>query len=85
MSKRRPKDPYAGQVYRACTRKTRFLNERMAQKRADEINALEGRKFDSYRCQHCKGWHLTSKVQFDTPSGKRWIDDSQFKPIPESE
>lgn len=85
MSKRKPKDPFTGQLYSGCTRKVPFLNERMAQKRADEIKDADGRTLGTYKCQHCKKWHLTSKVQFETKSGRRWIDDSEFKPVPESE
>lgn len=43
-----------------CGWKRRFESERIANTRAAEPGKNTGATLHTYRCRHCKGWHLTS-------------------------
>ena len=50
--------------YWACERKrTSYVSERSALMAVEEQAAYTDKPLRTYRCQFCKGWHLTSQVQ----------------------
>lgn len=45
----------------ACVAKTRYVSERIANIRAQQVGKARGVKLWSYKCPECKGWHLTKQ------------------------
>lgn len=50
---------------RNCMNKVRYESERIALAKMQYLNAkiADSNLQRAYRCNHCKGWHLTSKNQ----------------------
>lgn len=57
-----------------CSLKVRHASARMAQRKADQIKAEQGKKLFVYRCPFCKDWHLT-KIRPRRPDPR--LDDFQ--------
>lgn len=54
---------YGYKVYRACTRKHRFLDFHSAMKKAIELNRKNGLVLAVYECPFCHGYHLTKQLR----------------------
>lgn len=48
-------------VYRSCTRKSRYKTNQEAQKAARKMSFMYGTEMRSYYCRFCEGYHLTKK------------------------
>lgn len=48
---------------KACESKNRYSSQYEAQQAIDACAAHGTKGLHMYRCQYCKGWHLTSKPQ----------------------
>jgi hypothetical protein len=46
-----------------CHAKVRHASERMANNSAERNQHRTPKRLRSYRCPHCKGWHLTTRAQ----------------------
>lgn len=46
-----------------CVAKTRYVSERIAEIRAQQVGKRRGIRLWSYKCPECKGWHLTKRQQ----------------------
>lgn len=49
-----------------CSMKRRHASQRVAIRAADERKKRTGIALFTYRCPHCKSWHLTRNTQVQT-------------------
>jgi hypothetical protein len=54
----------AGFRPRSCARKDTYASRPLAERAAQHYTAKRGWKLFVYRCERCKGWHLTKHPQF---------------------
>jgi hypothetical protein len=63
-----------------CKSKKKFENKSSADKRCGEINDNDIEAFlRVYKCNACRGYHLTSKTESDQKKIRKFILDSQVK------
>lgn len=48
--------------FKMCKKKHPYESERIARKKADEVEALYGNKLRVYKCDICKKYHFTKRV-----------------------
>ena len=46
----------------ACQGKTRFTSMRLAMDQAHRLSHKNGRKFNTYHCRECDGFHVGSRI-----------------------
>lgn len=49
-------------VERSCTRKRRYLSKKAAKDEAKRVSSTRhGHPITVYKCEHCDGWHLSTR------------------------
>lgn len=62
MSKRKETQKHS--EYMSCKRKTRYRTSGEAQHMCSRIFKSTGKQMDYYYCDFCRGYHLTSRLDF---------------------
>lgn len=55
-----------------CSRKKRFKDLKQAKRSVNNILRNTGTKMRYYKCEYCKGWHLSSK-KIDQFGGENYV------------
>ena len=51
--------------YKSCGRKIRYRSETDVLRALKSCRRKRGQELDYYYCDHCGGWHLTSRLDFN--------------------
>lgn len=65
-----------------CRGKKRHVSERIAEREAAQWTAERGVPLYTYRCQHCKGYHLTRMSPSNRGASKRKLVMRPLQPNP---